>query len=301
MRYAGGGSGQEDFDVEEMGIVRNELATDSHRRAWASLIGVDGEKDQLAAWATLALRSGSVERTSTAINRLALIAGPPGTGKTTLARNLAGVLADVLGSAVRVIEFAAHDVMSGEHGRTQRQAHRVLTEIVPDLAGTEFCVFVVDEVEALAMRREAVSLEANPVDVHRTTDAVITALDVLADRCPNVVTVATTNFPDLVDAAMSSRADIVLDIPLPNETAISEILRSTLSAWAAEFCDLNTLAADPGVDDVAAALRRAGLDARQVRKFILDVLSSDIALAADPNALRMPHLEKAATARVGSA
>jgi len=286
--------------MEEMGIVRNEPAGEAHRRAWASLIGVDAEKDQLAAWATLVLRSASVDRTSTAINYLALIAGPPGTGKTTLARNLGGVLSEVVGAAVRVIEFAAHDIMSGEHGRTQRQAHNVLTEVIPELAGSDFCVLVIDEVEALAMRREAVSLEANPVDVHRTTDAVITALDVLADRCANVVTVATTNFPDLVDAALSSRADIVLNVPLPNETAISDILRSTLRAWATEFAELGALAADPGIDNVAAALFNGQLDARQTRKFILEVLSSDITLAADPNSLRLSYLEKAAAARGGA-
>lgn len=283
--------------MDEAGIVRNEVAQESHARAWDALIGIDAQKQQLVAWATLGLRSASVDRVATAVNRLALVGGPPGTGKTTLARNVAWPLSEVLQCDVRVIEFAAHEVMSGEHGRTQREAHRVLTANVPDLAGLEPCVFVVDEVEALAMKREAVSLETNPVDVHRTTDAVITALDILADRRPNVVVVATTNFPDLVDAAMSSRADILVEVPKPDEHAVWQILQSTLNAWAVEFSELRAVAADPGLGDVAALLCRGGYDARQVRKFVLDVLSSDIDLAADPNALGLPHLEKAAAAR----
>lgn len=283
--------------MEETGIVRNETSDDSHRRAWDSLIGLDAEKNQLVAWSALSLSSASIDRSLTAVNRLALLSGPPGTGKSTLARNLPGALADVVGGDVRLIEFAPHAVMSGEHGRTQREAHRVLAETVPDLAGDDPCILVVDEIEALAMRRDSVSLEANPVDVHRTTDAVITALDLLADACPSVATVATTNFPSLVDEAMSSRADIRVRVPLPNQVAVGLILRSTLEAWGRQHQGLRELAEDPGLDAVALALHTAGRDARQVRKFVLDALSSDIALASDPNSLTLAHLEKAATSR----
>ncbi|MBW3575871.1 MAG: AAA family ATPase [Actinobacteria bacterium] len=143
--------------------------------------------------------------------RLYLIRGSPGTGKTTLARNLASPLGRVCGADVRAIEFAAHEAMSGEHGRTQREVHRVLTEVIPELAGYDYTVLVVDEVESLAIHRGSVSLEANPVDVHRTTDAVLTALDLLADLTPNVVTVVTTNFTDLVDAALPDSAPIFDD------------------------------------------------------------------------------------------
>lgn len=283
--------------MEEIGIVRNEVADDRHQADWDNLIGVDAQKEQALAWASLTLRARSLGRTATGLNRLALVEGPPGTGKSTLARTLGAPLSVVANSPVRVLEFAAHDVMSGEHGRTQREVHRVLTEVVPNLASSELTVLVVDEVEALAMPRGQVSLETNPVDVHRTTDAAITALDLLADRCPNVVTVMTTNFPDLLDSALRSRSDIAVTIPLPTEQAIAEILRSTLRAWAKEFPDLKAIADDPSITEVAVALAAAEIDARQSRKFVLDVLSSDLKLASDPNRLTASRLVQAARRR----
>lgn len=285
--------------MEEVGIVRNELAGERHASAWNNLLGLEAQKDQLLAWGALTLHAAQLDRTATAVNRLAVVEGPPGTGKTTLARNLASPLGKVCSADVRVIEFAAHEAMSGEHGRTQREVHRVLTEVVPEFAGDHFTVLVVDEVESLAIHRGSVSLEANPVDVHRTTDAVLTALDLLADLCPNVITVVTTNFPDLVDAALRSRADVTITAPLPAPEAIVEILQSTLRAWAEQYPGLKAVIDDRTIATVAKELSSSGTDARQTRKFVLEVLSSNLSTAADPGSLTVGALLAAAQARRG--
>lgn len=274
----------------EKGIVRHELAASLHQQAWDAVLGVEPIKDQLVAWGAVAMSGGNIERSLTAVNRLATLQGPPGTGKTTLARSLAAPLGTVLDTTVTVIEIAGHEIMSGEHGRTQREAHRLISEVVPDLAGDAPTVLVIDEVESIAVVRGEVSLEANPVDVHRTTDAVITAVDLLADSCPQVVTLVTTNFPDLVDGALRSRSDITLTMPLPNQDAIEVILRSTLLAWGNEHHDLKRLADDPGLRRVAALLGNQGIDARQSRKFILVALTSDLAVASAPGSLTIEHM-----------
>lgn len=286
--------------MEQTGIVRNEFAGEQHTAAWGNLLGLEAQKDQLLAWGALTLQAAQLDRTSTAVNRLAVVQGPPGTGKTTLARNLASPLRRVCGADVRVIEFAAHEAMSGEHGRTQREVHRVLTEVIPELAGDDYTVLVVDEVESLAIHRGSVSLEANPVDVHRTTDAVLTALDLLADVSPNVITVVTTNFPDLVDAALRSRADVTITVPLPSPEAVADILQSTLHAWAEQHPGLKALVETGAIRTVAKDLSSSGIDARQTRKFVLDVLSSDLSTAADPGSLTAAALQAAARARRGA-
>lgn len=171
--------------------------------------------------------------------------------------------------------------------------------MIPELAGSDCTVLVVDEVESLAIHRGSVSLEANPVDVHRTTDAVLTALDLLADVSPNVITVVTTNFPDLVDAALRSRADVTIAVPLPNADAVAEILHSTLRAWAEQYPGLKALVDDRAIGAVAKTLSASGMDARQTRKFVLAVLSSDMSTAADPGTLTMAALHAAARARPG--
>ncbi len=67
---------------------------------------------------------------------------------------------------------------------------------------------LLDEVETLAADRSKMSLEANPIDIHRATDAVLVQLDALAERYPDLLFLATSNFPQAVDAAFMSRCDL---------------------------------------------------------------------------------------------
>ena len=123
---------------------------------------------------------------------------------------------------------------------------------------------LLDEVEALAVSRTGASLETNPVDVHRATDAVLAGVDHVSRACPNVTFVATTNHAAGVDVAFLSRADLIEEIGYPGAEAIGAILRDTLRELA------------PGVDEdearlteLAAACAAASMDARQVRKLVL--------------------------------
>ena len=78
---------------------------------------------------------------------------------------------------------------------------------------------LLDEVETLAADRSKMSMEANPVDVHRATDAVLTQLDQLAADYPQLLFLATSNFAGAIDEAFLSRADLVVTIDLPTPEA----------------------------------------------------------------------------------
>ena len=103
-------------------------------------------------------------------------------------------------------------------------------------------IVLLDEVETLAADRSRMSLEANPIDIHRATDAVLIQLDLLAERYPNLLFVATSNFPEALDGAFTSRCDLVMTVPLPDDAARLAILKRCLVALGGPYPAIGILA-----------------------------------------------------------
>ena len=124
-------------------------------------------------------------------------------------------------------------------------------------------IALLDEVETLAADRGKLSLESNPIDVHRAVDAVLTSVDRLARDFPSLLFVATSNVPDVVDGAFTSRADVIYAFPLPDVEAREQILRTTVEAIAAKFPGARRVIDDGSVR--RAAEMAEGLDGRRLR------------------------------------
>jgi SpoVK/Ycf46/Vps4 family AAA+-type ATPase len=239
--------------------------------------------------------------TVTGLHGLCTLYGPPGTGKTTLALGLAGQLARfVSGGEVRRIEVNPHGLMSAEHGQSQQRVSELLAEYVPALAADgRPTVVILDEVESMAVARSEASLAANPADVHRATDAVLTALDDNARHHPHLFFVATSNFTTALDGAFLSRSDAAILVPLPAREALREILASTLLALAVAFPDLQELAASPAV--ARAADLAVGMDGRRARKVVFEALSRRLDTVLNPGQLTGEDLAAAVTDAVEAA
>src|SRR5690606_29026770 len=162
-------------------VLANTVAPDERlARAWDAIVTSSELKQRWLHNALLALQlRPRLSPAVTALHGLLPLHGPPGTGKTTLGRGLAQEVAAVTSQKkARLIEVNPHGLMSAEHGQSQQKVFELLTEHIPSLADDGLpTIVLLDEVESMAVARHVASLQANPADVHRATDAVLMALD----------------------------------------------------------------------------------------------------------------------------
>ncbi len=277
-------------------VAMHELPDPAWESRWTRIVVPDDVKERLLNITLFSLKHRArMDAVRLPIHGLVVLAGPPGTGKTTLAGGLADQAARALGESVLFVEVDPHVFPSQMLGESQRSVARLFDRTLPDLAQRgRPTIVLLDEVESLAVSRAGASLETNPVDVHRATDAVLAGVDQVARACPNVTFVATTNHAVGVDAAFLSRADLVEDIALPDAAAVELILRDTLHQILGDDRyveearrDGNTLGA------LAKACVDARLDARRIRKLVLRALASRRELAMSPETLRVKDVAAA--------
>src|SRR5918994_2880781 len=203
-------------------VAMHELPDPAWESRWTRIVVPEDIKDRLLNFTLFSLKHRSrMDAVRLPVHGLIVLAGPPGTGKTTLAGGLADQAARALGESVLFAEVAPNAFPRPMLGESQRSVARLFDRTLPDLAQRgRPTIVLLDEVESLAVNRTGASLETNPVDVHRATDAVLAGVDQVARACPNLTFVATTNHAVGVDAAFLSRADLVENIGLPNAAAI---------------------------------------------------------------------------------
>lgn len=261
---------------------------------WDAIIVDQSVKDRLLAQAilTFTLRTNpKVKRAYMPLHGVVLLVGSPGTGKTSLAQGLASRTAEVVSECL-YLEVEPHALTSGTLGKSQKAVTELLGGTIAEQAATRTTIVLLDEVETLAADRSKLSLEANPVDVHRATDAVLAQLDHLAVKYTNLLFIATSNYSQAIDQAFFSRADLVMTLDLPGPDARRKILVETLDALAEAYPQVKEVAAARGFEQAVKACD--GLDGRRIRKIVAAACTFDKETAMDPSRLTAMDLLRAA-------
>ncbi|MEM4336035.1 MAG: CDC48 family AAA ATPase [Candidatus Anstonellales archaeon] len=181
---------------------------------WEDIGGLEKIKAEINEAVELPLRKPEIfEKMGIRPVKGILIYGPPGTGKTLLAKAVATE------SNANFIAIHGPEVLSkwvGESEKTIREIFRKARQAAP-------CIIFIDEIDAIAPKR---GLGESSMVMERVVDTLLTEMDGLRSL-RNVVVIAATNRPDILDVALlrAGRFDKLIEIPIPDERTRLEIFK----------------------------------------------------------------------------
>ena len=178
-----------------------------------------------------------------------LLWGPPGCGKTLLAKAVANE------SRANFISVKGPELLNKYVGESERAVRQVFVRARSSIP----CVIFFDELDALVPRRDDALSESSA----RVVNTLLTELDGLSNR-QGIYVIAATNRPDIIDPAMlrPGRLETLLFVDLPSEEERVEILQTLIRNLNINYTDdiANVARACEGFSgaDLESLLRRAG-------------------------------------------
>ncbi|MEZ3116193.1 ATP-binding protein [Halobaculum sp. MBLA0147] len=140
-----------------------------------------------------------------------LFVGPPGTGKTSVARGIAHDL------GLPVVEVKLSMVTSQYLGETAKNVEKTF-EVAKRLAP---CILFIDEFDSVAKTRRSDEHAA----LKRAVNTLLKSIDDISLINDEVLLISATNHPDQLDAAAWRRFDEIVNFPKPDREMRADILR----------------------------------------------------------------------------
>ena len=205
------GGGQSAFSM-----MKNEIDVESQiTTRFEDVQGIDSAKDELEEIVDFLKQPEKYFGTGAKIPKGALLTGKPGTGKTLLARAIAGE------SSVPFIQCSGSsfvEMFVGVGAKRVREVFEIARENEP-------CIIFIDEIDAIGKKRSMNGFASND-EREQTINQLLTEMDGF-DNTSQIVVIGATNRIDILDDALlrPGRFDRKIQVSLPDVHGREEILK----------------------------------------------------------------------------
>ena len=261
MSNAGGGSGSMMFGMGKSNAKIYVQSTQGIR--FADVAGEDEAKENLQEVVNYLHDPSKYEEIGASMPKGILLVGPPGTGKTMLAKAVAGE-SNVPFFSMSGSEFV--EMFVGMGASKVRDLFNQAKEKAP-------CIVFIDEIDAIGQKRSGGQYGGND-EREQTLNQLLTEMDGFDDNS-GVIILAATNRPESLDPALTrpGRFDRRVPVELPDLKGREEILKvHAKKVKLAENVDFNTvarMASGASGAELANIVNEAALRAvRDGRKFV---------------------------------
>ena len=291
MRQANSGNNK----ALSFGKSRARLVENKKKVTFADVAGADESKQELEEVVDFLRDPKKFSRLGGKIPKGVLLVGPPGTGKTLLAKAVAGE-ADVPFFSISGSDFVEMFVGVG--------ASRV-RDMFAEAKKNAPCLLFIDEIDAVGRHRGA-GLGGGNDEREQTLNQLLVEMDGFEEN-ENVILIAATNRPDVLDPALlrPGRFDRQVVVTNPDIKGREEILKVHVKKVPlAKDVDLAVIArGTPGFSgaDLAnlvneAALLAARKDKRKVTALDFDEAKDKVLMGNERKSMAMDEKEKMLTA-----
>lgn len=205
LRLMRGGNNGGGITRSLIGQNPTKITTGKTKTTFNDVAGIDSEKQELMEVVDFLKNKEKFKALGARVPRGILLSGEPGTGKTLLARAVAGE-ANVPFFATSGSDFSG--IIVGLGVAKIKEIFELAKRNAP-------CILFIDEIDAIGQSRSKHSYNDN--DREQTLNQLLIEMDGFANDT-GIIVIAATNRPDMLDAALlrPGRFDRQINIELPN-------------------------------------------------------------------------------------